>query len=313
MHLISNTPLLDNTQSLHYNLTMSIKEYFSPKDLEEAADLALNSSLPARFFAGGTDIMIQMMGEKTPQTRLISLKDIDSLKEISRNRYGEIFIGAMVSHAELARNPMIKKYLPALAQASGMVGSPSIRNMGTIGGNVCNASPSADTAPPLMAYGAEILVWRSGGEKRAPIEDFFRGPSENILEKGDILRGFFLRPGQEKIACYEKLGIRKALEIGIVNVCVAISIDGGGSCERLRIALGSVAPTPIRAKEAEKILEGKKISRDLVSQVIETTMGEVRPISDIRASAKYRRYIVGVLVGEAFSRLIDLGSGRDAG
>ena len=109
MHLISNTPLLDNTQSLHYNLTMSIKEYFSPKDLEEAADLALNSSLPARFFAGGTDIMIQMMGEKTPQTRLISLKDIDSLKEISRNRYGEIFIGAMVSHAELARNPMIKK------------------------------------------------------------------------------------------------------------------------------------------------------------------------------------------------------------
>jgi carbon-monoxide dehydrogenase medium subunit len=164
-----------------------------------------------------------------------------------------------------------------------------------------------------MAYGAEILVWRSGGEKREPIEDFFKGPSENILEKGDILRGFFLRPGQEEIACYGKLGIRKALEIGIVNVCVAISIDGGGGCERLRIALGSVAPTPIRAKEAEKILEGKKISRDLVSQVIETTMGEARPISDIRASAEYRRYIVGVLVGEAFSRLIDTGSGRVVG
>jgi carbon-monoxide dehydrogenase medium subunit len=164
-----------------------------------------------------------------------------------------------------------------------------------------------------MAYGAEILVWRSGGEKRAPIENFFKGPSENTLQKGDILRGFFLRPGQQKIACYEKLGIRKALEIGIVNVCVAISIDGGGRCERLRIALGSVAPTPMRAKEAEKILEGKKISKDLVSQVVETTMGEARPISDIRASAEYRRGMVGVLVEEAFSRLIELGSGQDAG
>lgn len=292
---------------------MAIEEYYSPTSLVQAAQLVADSRLPARFFAGGTDIMIQMMGEKTAQTRLISLKNIDSLKEISRNRDGEIFIGAMVSHAELARNPMIKKYLPALAQASGMVGSPSIRNMGTIGGNICNASPSADTAPPLMAYEAEILVWRSGGEKRAQIEDFFRGPSENILEKGDILRGFFLRPEPEKIACYEKLGIRKALEIGIVNVCVAMSIDGGGRCQRLKIALGSVAPTPMRAKEAEKILEGKKISRDLVSQVIETTVGEARPISDIRASAEYRRDMVGVLVGEALSRLIDLGSGRDAG
>lgn len=292
---------------------MAIEEYYSPTSLVQAAQLVADSRLPARFFAGGTDIMIQMMGEKTAQTRLISLKNIDSLKEISRNRDGEIFIGAMVSHAELARNPMIKKYLPALAQASGMVGSPSIRNMGTIGGNICNASPSADTAPPLMAYEAEILVWRSGGEKRAQIEDFFRGPSENILEKGDILRGFFLRPEPEKIACYEKLGIRKALEIGIVNVCVAMSIDGGGRCQRLKIALGSVAPTPMRAKEAEKILEGKKISRDLVSQVIETTVGEARPISDIRASAEYRRYMVGVLVEEALSRLIDLGSGRDAG
>lgn len=282
---------------------MAIKEYYSPTSLAQAAQLVTDSRLPARFFAGGTDLMIQMMEEGSPETRLISLKNIAGLKDISRNEKGEIFIGAMVSHAEVAGHSLTKRYFPALAEAAGLVGSPSIRNMGTIGGNICNSSPSADTAPPLIAYEAEVVIWRQGAEVIVNVGDFFKGPSENILMEGDIIKGFLLEHQEGMNACYEKLGKRKAMEIGIVNVCVAMGKDDKGYCNLIRIALGAVAPTPIRAKEAEEILDGEKISPSLIRKATETAMKETSPISDVRASAAYRRDMVGVLVEKAITSI----------
>jgi CO/xanthine dehydrogenase FAD-binding subunit len=285
--------------------TMTVKEYFAPTSLEEAVTLSTESSTAVWFLAGGTDLMIQMTNRGAPDVRCISLKNIEALKGISVQGDGKIFIGAMVSHADVASDALINQCFPALAEASGLVGAPSIRNMGTIGGNICNASPSADAAPPLLVYEAHALIWRPEGETLVNFEDFLKGPSQTILETGDILKGFLLIQQEGMIARYEKLGYRKAMEIAIVNVCVALIVDKAGSCKKIRIALGAVAPTPIRAKNAENILEGKRITDSMIHDTAEAAMGEAVPISDIRASAGYRREMVGVLVEKAISSIME--------
>lgn len=285
---------------------MPINGYFRPTSLEEGADLLATLSGPARILAGGTDLLMLMSEHPSPQTRLVSLRDIGPLRKIGHHREGEILVGAMARHAEVARDPLVNRYFPALAKASGLVGSPSIRNMGTIGGNICNASPSADTAPPLLAYDARVVVWNPSGEKEVEIEDFFVGPSETRLQKGQIVKGFILRPRSGRLAAYEKLGVRKAMEIAIVNACVSILTDETRRCSHIRIALGAVAPTPIRAKGAERVLMGQRITHDLIGKAAEEAMDEANPISDIRASARYRKQMIGVLVRKMVSDLTNI-------
>jgi len=230
------------------------------------------------------------------------LRHIKALREICQEQKGEIFVGPMVTHTEVAQSPLLKRYFPALAKASGMVGSPSIRNMATIGGNICNASPSADTAPPLLAYNAKAIIWGPTGERAVSIEDFFTGPSTSILKAGEILKGFLLRPEKGLIAGYSKLGTRKAMEIAIVNVCVSMLAENN-YCSEIRIALGAVAPTPIRAKRAEDTLRDKKITPKLIKETAKVAVSETKPISDIRASADYRKEMIGVLVEKTISEL----------
>ncbi len=282
---------------------MPIKAYFRLPSLKETGALLTDFSGSARILAGGTDLLIQLSEETGPEIRLVSLKDIDGLREVRETPEGEIFVGAMVTHAEVARAPLLNRYFPALAKASGLVGSPSIRNMGTLGGNICNASPSAETAPPLLAYDARAVIWNPSGEYESEIEDFFTGPSTTRLKEGEILKAFLLRPQRGLIAAYEKLGTRKAMEIAIVNVCIAAAIDQNKHCSEIRIALGAVAPTPIRAKGAERVLKGQRITHDLIRKAIQTAMEEASPISDIRASARYRKEMIGVVARKMLSEL----------
>ena len=326
---------------------MRVREYFSPASLDEATELLTTSAGPARTLAGGTDLLVQMLEEPSPEIRVVSLRHIKALREICQNvivhphpnpppsrrreyvnvinkyppspgggglggggaellhqnQEDEIFVGAMVTHTEVAQSPLLKRYFPALAKASGMVGSPSIRNMATIGGNICNASPSADTAPPLLAYNAKAIIWGPTGEKRVSIEDFFIGPSMSIVKAGEILKGFLLRPEKRLIAAYSKLGMRKAMEIAIVNVCVSMIVEKNNYCSEIRIALGAVAPTPIRAKRAEDTLRDKKITPKLIKETAKVAVSETKPISDIRASADYRKEMIGVLVEKTISEL----------
>jgi carbon-monoxide dehydrogenase medium subunit len=282
---------------------MPIKEYFRPTSLEESIELLAASSGSVKILAGGTDLLMQIWEHASPETRLVSLRDIEALRKINQNGEGEVFVGAMVKHAEVAGDPLLNRYFPALAEASGLVGSPSTRNMGTIGGNICNASPSADTAPPLLAYDAKVVIRSFSGETQAAIEDFFTGPSTTRLKKGQIVKGFILKPRSGLIAAYEKLGIRKAMEIAIVNACVSILIDQSRFCSEIRIALGAVAPMPIRAKGAERVLKGRKITHDLIRKAAEAAMDEATPISDIRASAGYRMKMIGVLLRKMISDL----------
>jgi carbon-monoxide dehydrogenase medium subunit len=287
-----------------------IREYFQPRTLREASETVNLDPEGTRLLAGGTDLLNKLPPRSDKGIRLVSLKRIAELRGITCNREGDMFIGAMTSHTDVAESPAVRRNFPALAKASSVVGSLSIRNLGTIGGNIVNASPSAETAPPLLAYGAKAVVWSPPGEKQIPIEDFFTGPSSTVLGRGEILKGFALKAGDRLEARYEKLGIRKAQEIAVVNVCVAMNPTSGPS--DIRIALGAVAPTPFRALKAEAYLEAEGITEDRVTEAGQIAMGEASPISDIRASADYRRAMIAVLTKTLIMSLMSATKGCGA-
>lgn len=286
---------------------MPIKEYLRPANLKETFQLLTSYSGSAKILAGGTDLLIQQALESSPEIVVISMRDIEDFRQIKQTAEGDIFIGAMLRHAEVAQSSLVNQYFPALAKASHWVGSPSIRSLATLGGNICNASPSADTAPPLLAYDARVIIVSPSGEKAIDLENFFTGPSTTILNSGEILKGFLLRPKSGEIADYEKLGLRKAMEIAIVNACVAMAVDEHKRCSGIRIALGAVAPTPIRAEKAESILKDKRVTPELIQKCAEVAVEETKPISDIRASADYRKKMVHFLVKKMVSALAGVG------
>ncbi len=275
---------------------MPIRAYFRPSSLEEASSLLQSYAGSARILAGGTDLLVQSRSERGTEVVLVSLRDIQELRQVREVDEDRCFIGAMVVHAEVARSSLVRQYFPALARASNWVGSPSIRNMATIGGNICNASPSADTAPPLLAYEGKAVIAGPSGEKVVDLESFFTGPSTHILKPGEILKGFILNKERDLKASYEKLGIRKAMEIAIVNVCAVLSSNEQKQCDDIRIALGAVAPTPIRARKAEALLRKRSLTPRLIEECAEAAANETKPISDIRASAEYRKEMVRMLV-----------------
>jgi aerobic carbon-monoxide dehydrogenase medium subunit len=281
----------------------SIREYFQPETLREVSELVTLYPGEATLLAGGTDLLNKLPLEREKGIRIISLKKVQELRGIRENPDGEVFIGAMTCHADVADSPILRQHFPSLAKASGLVGSPSIRNLGTIGGNLANASPSADTAPPLLAYGAKATIWSPSGEKQILVEDFFTGPSANALKKGEILKGLLVKPKEDLKSAYQKLGMRKAQEIAIVNICISLAVEKMDQCSEIRIALGAVAPTPIRAKKAETLLRQKRITGERIREAAQAAMNEASPLSDIRASTEYRREMVGTLVEQMISEL----------
>jgi carbon-monoxide dehydrogenase medium subunit len=282
----------------------SIRDHFQPETLREASELLTLYPEGARLLAGGTDLLNQLSLTREQGIKIVSLKRISELRGIRQDKTGEVFIGALTCHSDVAASPIIRQHLPALARASSLVGSPSIRNLGTIGGNIANASPSADTAPPLLAYAAKAVVWCLQGEKEIPVETFFTGPSSTVLKRGEILKGFLLKPEKGGKGAYEKLGTRKAQEIAIVNLCVTLHAEENSRLSEVRIALGAVAPTPFRARKAEAHLRLESITADQITQAAQIAMSEASPITDIRASADYRREMIGILVKNMIAALM---------
>ena len=281
----------------------SIQEFFRPETLREASELLTRYAGETRLLAGGTDLLNQVPQRREQGIKIVSLKRISELRGIRETADGEVCIGALTCHSDVAASPIVRQHFPALAKASCLVGSPSIRNLGTIGGNIANASPSADTAPPLLAYDARALVWSLEGEKEIPIETFFTGPSSNVLKRGEILKGFLLKPEEGSKCAYEKLGTRKAQEIAIVNVCVILRTREISKLSEIRIALGAVAPTPFLARRAEAHLQLESLTADRIIQAAQIAMSEASPISDLRASADYRREMIGTLVRKLVTAL----------
>ena len=273
-------------------------DYYAPRTTQEAVALLRELGEFARPIAGGTDLVVQMKEGRTKfhyPDMVVSLAGISEMQGIEFNEGDGLRIGAGTRLADVAASPVIRKRYPALAEGAVVVGSIQTMNMGTIGGNVCNAAPSADTAPALLAYEAQAVIVGRDGRRSMPIEEFFRGPGETALEPGELLAELRLpAPPPNTSGAYRRHTPRKQMDIAVVGVATVMTIDSG-TISRARIALGAVGPTPLRARQAEAALEGAHPGGDAFARAAVAAAAECSPISDVRGSAEFRRHLVRVM------------------
>ena len=273
--------------------------YIRPESVTEACAVLQEAGSTARVLAGGTDVLVAM---KEKGLSLASLVDIKGLTELMgiKEVNGGLKIGALTTLHEVEISPLVMRKFPAVAVAAGSIGSLQVRNRGTLGGNLCNAAPSADSAPVLIAYGALANICGSQGERQIPLQEFFQGPGKTSLASGELLASIVLPAYAPRTGgAYLKYGPREAMDIAIVGVGVTLGLDETGTCREAKIVLGSVAPTPMRAIEAEKTLIGQKIDVDIIAKAAAIAGSEAKPISDQRSSAEYRKELVIVLTRRA--------------
>jgi carbon-monoxide dehydrogenase medium subunit len=256
-----------------------------------AEAIALGKNDRAYFLAGGTDLLVKIKAGKLKPSVLIDLKKIPGLSGITTSGQS-IEIGALTTVRDIETSPLIIEQLNMLSTAAGKLGSVQVRNRATIGGNLCNAAPSAETAPSLLCLEAETEIIGNRGVRRVPLENFFSGPGQTVLREGEFLHKIVLPiPTITTRGVYYKLSVRKAMDIAFVGVAVLVDITDE-KINKVRIGLGAVSPTPMLVKEAENILVGQKLSLDLAKEVADVAAKACQPISDIRASAAYRREMV---------------------
>ncbi len=267
--------------------------YEVPQSLQEASQVLRHWGPDARVLAGGTDLLVQIKESGWVPSCLVSLRHLDALKGIRWDE-GRLWIGARTTMKELLGSSEARP-CTALLEGAGLIGSPQIRSVATIGGNICNAAPSADTAPGLIALGAEAVI-ADGGQRVVPVEDFFTGPGQTVLQTGELLTGVRIpRPPARSGSAYLRHTPRAWMDIAVVGVASYVQLDEAGRCADVRIALGAVAPTPIRAPQAEAILRGESPTSEAIEAAARQAAQEARPISDVRGSADYRRHLVYVL------------------
>jgi len=279
-------------------------EYFRPGSFEEAIRILSEHKGQIRPLAGGTDLFIDMKVKGASWKNVLDLKGIPD-SEFIRETHGRIEIGSLTNLRSVEISPLIKKKIPLLAAAAGTIGSVQIRNQGTIGGNLCNAAPSADTAPALLCLGAKAEVIDESGISEIPLETFFLGPGRTVLGETALLKKILIPlPPPNTAGVYFKESPRRAMDLAVAGVSCLLTLDlTGGKCVDCRIALGAVAPTPIRARKAESVLTGGEITEEIIAAAGETAGKETSPISDVRGSAEFRREMVRVFVRKGLGEL----------
>lgn len=280
-------------------------EMISPKSVLECLSYIQDQGRNFRLIAGGTDAVVQMKeGKGRPETwvNIKGLKELRYIKEAGE----EIHIGPLTTHADIANSPLLRQRAKALVEASWEVGATQIRNMGTIGGNVATASPAGDTIPALYVLDAVLELQSISGIRKVSIENFFFGPRKTALQKDEMITNIIIRAEQpNEFSIFQKLGPRRAQAISIVNVAVQLAMGAGKrECKGGKIAFGSVAPTVIRAKKCEAMLPLAPLTDDMIHDIGKVAWKEVAPISDIRASAEYRKDMAGALLERGLYRLM---------
>jgi xanthine dehydrogenase FAD-binding subunit len=250
----------------------------------------------AALYAGGTDLLVKLRSGLLDPPVLICLERIEELKGTA-DQGEEIFIGGATTHAALLADPLIQGHFPVLIKALKVLGSPLVRRMGTIGGNLITASPAGDTLPPLYVLGAEVELRNEKSRRHLPVKDFILGPGKTLLASGEILSGVRLRKQPEiNVHHFEKVGSRKALAIAVVSLAAALQINPDGLVQKARLAWGSVGPTLVTCREAEAALEGNPLSLEILEKAAAMARRAVSPIDDLRAGAGYRRQVAGNLL-----------------
>ena len=277
-------------------------DYWEPRTVQEAIALLSRYGGTAKIIAGGTDLLNAIRSKLLAPEHVVDIGSIPGLDSLTYDDHGTLSIGALATLRAVETSPQVKKHHTVISQAAGQIGSVAIRNVGTIAGNLCHASPAADMAPSLLALGAKAKIVGPAGERTVTLDDFFAGPGRTVLGNGEMLVEICVpaMPPRAK-AVYLKHAIRGAADLSIVGVAVMASLENG-CCRNVRIALGAVAPTPMRARSTESVLEGKKLDDALIENAGRAASDECRPITDVRASADYRREMVGVLTRWAIKR-----------
>ena len=272
-----------------------MRKVLLPHTLEELWEV-LRAEPQAAVYAGGTDLLVKLRQGLVDSSRLVCLERIEELKGV-QERSDEVFIGASSTHTYVLANPVIQNNFPVLKKALQVLGSPAIRNMGTIGGNICTASPAADSLPPLYVLDAGVEIRSKNGPRRMALKEFILGPGRISLRPGEIVSGVWVKkaPGYN-VHHYEKVGQRRALAISIASLAGLLRVTENGVIEEARFAWGSVGPTIITSPEAEKALVGNRLSRPILEKAACLARSAVEPIDDVRASAKYRRLVSGNLM-----------------
>ncbi|WP_431855664.1 FAD binding domain-containing protein [Azospirillum sp.] len=277
-----------------------ITAYLAPRSLDEALQAMADGN--ATVLCGGTDLAPQTeAGMRRYKAKLVNIRRIDGLGGIEAEG-DEVRIGAVTTVSDIRRHPALARIAPVLVEAAGHFASEQIRNAASVGGNICNASPAGDMIPPLLVLGAsvELACWQGGAvqTRRVPLDRFFAGPGKTVKRPEELLTAIvFGRPAPDFVARFRKSGPRPALEISTVSVAFGARVIDGRLGE-VRVAMGSVAPTPLRAPHVEAALEGKRLDAATVAAAVATIADDAKPIDDVRASAWYRGHLARVFLEE---------------
>jgi carbon-monoxide dehydrogenase medium subunit len=270
-------------------------ELIIPKNLSDALEALANGDPSIQPLAGGTDMVVNLRARLVRPHVLVPLSEIGELCEVRRED-GHIRVGSGVQVAQFLKHPLLLEHADVARQSAAKFANPMIRNLATIGGNLASASPAADLAPPLLALGAEIELMSKRDTRILPLEDFFAGPRKTARRADELITALrWPAPPVNSGGAFYKLGLRQADAISVVSVCVWIERDGD-KCRSLRLALGAVAPRPLRAHRAEAVLIGQPVSDATIAEAARIASEECSPIDDLRGSATYRRRMVRVFV-----------------
>jgi carbon-monoxide dehydrogenase medium subunit len=276
-----------------------------PRSVEECLGVLADGGGYARVVAGGTDLLPQLKNGLLKPARVVDLSGIAALRALSPADAGGLRIGAAVTARTLELDPHVRRAYPAIAESGALVGSVQVRNLATVGGNLCNAAPSADMAPPLLALDAEAVIAGPNGRRRVPMASFFTGVRQTVLAPDELLLEIAVpAPGPRSGGQYLRHTPRRELDIAVVGVASQITL-ADGVCGTVRIALASVAPTPVRATAAEQALTGQAVTPELIQRAAELAVEAARPISDQRGSADFRRHLVRVLTRRTLTTALE--------
>jgi carbon-monoxide dehydrogenase medium subunit len=279
-------------------------EYYAPHSLTVTLSILDSRKEEAKVLAGGTDLLVQMKDSRVCPAVVVDMKNIPELNRLECDKDGALHIGAAVPLSKIIAFPTVIQEFGMFHQACSLIGSVQIKNRATVGGNICNAAPSADTPPPLLCLGAKAILARTSGTRSIPLGSFFRGPGQTVLADNEILVELEVpAPPTRSAGCYLRHTPREEMDIAVVGVASFLVLaPHDNRCQEARIALGAVAPTPIRVPEAEAILAGEPLSESVIEQAAEQAAKAACPISDVRASAEYRRELVKVLTRQTLKR-----------
>ena len=279
-------------------------EYLEARTLRQAIGMLQRHGEQARIVAGSTDFLVRWRAGFWHPDYVVNIQHVPGLSRVTYTRRNGLRLGALVTIQMLEQHPAIRQHYPALAAAAASFAGVQVRNLATVGGNICNASPSGDTLPVLLVYGAECRLSGPDGHRQVPLAQLFTGPGQTVLAHDEVLTELTLPPPPPNTgSLYIKHSPRGAMDIATVGVASAVTVDSrSGVCTDARVALGAVAPTPLLAHAAEELLRGKQPDEEALQAAAELAMSSATPIDDVRGTADYRRQMVGVLTRRTLER-----------